>query len=58
LKASLAPFAFVLEVALTPDRRLALADVAQVRANLTERGFHLQMPPPLVAPVRVPRRDD
>jgi uncharacterized protein YcgL (UPF0745 family) len=29
-----------------------------VRANLTERGFHLQMPPPLVAPVRVPRRDD
>ncbi|WP_422508201.1 YcgL domain-containing protein [Stenotrophomonas sp. GZD-301] len=58
LKATLAPFAFVLEVALTPDRRLALADAGQVRANLAERGFHLQMPPPPVAPVRVPRRDD
>ena len=58
LQATLAPFAFVLEVALTPDRRLALADVAQVRANLAERRFHLQMPPPPVAPVRVPRRRD
>lgn len=58
LQATLAPFAFVLEVALTPDRRLALADVAQVRANLAERGFHLQMHPPPVAPVRVPRRRD
>ena len=58
LQATLAPFAFVLEVALTPDRRLALADADQVRANLQARGFHLQMPPPLVAPVKVPRRDD
>lgn len=58
LKATLAPFAFVLEVALTPDRRLALADADQVRANLQARGFHLQMPPPPVAPVKVPRRDD
>lgn len=58
VKDSLAPFAFVLEVALTPDRRLALADAAHVRANLAERGFHLQMPPPPVAPVRVPRRND
>lgn len=58
LKTTLAPFAFVLDVALTPERRLPLADVAQVIANLAERGFHLQMPPPPVAPVRVPRRDD
>ena len=29
-----------------------------LRANLKERGFHLQMPPPPVAPVKVPRRDD
>ena len=34
LGATLAPFAFVLEVALTPERRLAQADAAQVRANL------------------------
>lgn len=58
LKATLAPFAFVLDVALTRERRLPLADVAQVIANLAERGFHLQLPPPPVAPVRVPRRDD
>lgn len=58
VQATLAPFAFVLEVALTPERRLALADAAQVRANLAERGFHLQLPPPPVPPVRVPRRGD
>lgn len=57
VKASLAPFQFVLEVALTPERRLAQVDAAQVRLNLAERGFHLQMPPPPLAPVRVPRRD-
>lgn len=48
LQRALGPFAFVLEVALTPDRRLALADPAQVRHNLSERGFHLQMPPSAV----------
>ncbi|MCW4455928.1 YcgL domain-containing protein [Flavobacterium sp. MXW15] len=58
LNASLAPFAFVLEVALTPERRLARADAAQVRVDLVERGFHLQLPPPPVAPVPMPRRDD
>ncbi len=49
--AQLAPFAFVLEVALTPERRLAQADAAQVRANLADRGFHLQFPP-TVAPTQ------
>lgn len=57
LKASLAPFAFILEVALTPDRRLAQVDAAQVRANLAENGFHLQLPPAPLAPVKVPRID-
>lgn len=47
LRAPLAPFAYVLEVALTPARRLARADAAQVRANLAARGFHLQFPPPI-----------
>ena len=36
---------FVLEVALTPGRRLAREDADVVRANLVDRGFHLQMPP-------------
>ncbi|KAF1702767.1 YcgL domain-containing protein [Pseudoxanthomonas suwonensis] len=36
---------FVLEVALTPDRRLARADATVVRANLSAQGFHVQFPP-------------
>jgi uncharacterized protein YcgL (UPF0745 family) len=36
---------FVLEVDLTPERKLATADPAVVRANLAARGFHLQVPP-------------
>ena len=38
---------FVLEVALTPERRLARENPEQVRANLARRGFHLQFPPTL-----------
>ncbi len=45
LRASLEPFAFVLDVALTPARRLAQVDAAQVRESLATRGFHLQFPP-------------
>jgi len=44
---------FVMELELGPGRKLARADVAVVRANLDERGFHLQFPEtqldPLVA---------
>ena len=36
---------FVLEVALTTERKLAQADADVVRRNLAERGFHLQFPP-------------
>jgi uncharacterized protein len=44
LRTRLAPFAFVLELALTPERRLARGDAAQVREQLLLRGFHLQLP--------------
>lgn len=37
---------FVLEVELDATRRLARADVAQVREALAGRGFFLQVPPP------------
>ena len=37
---------FVLEVELTPERRLARADALQVRDALVSRGFFLQVPPP------------
>ena len=52
LGAALLPLSFVLEVALTPGRRLARADAARVRADLAERGFHLQLPPPLAVASR------
>lgn len=42
---------FVLEVALTPERKLARADADVVRANLTERGFHVQFPPTMLDPM-------
>ena len=45
LRAQLGELAFVLEVALTPDRRLAQSAPETVRANLAARGFHLQLPP-------------
>ncbi len=45
LRASLGELAFVLELMLTPDRKLAQADTAVVRANLATRGFHVQFPP-------------
>lgn len=36
---------FALEFDLTPDRKLAQANTAQVLNHLHEQGFHLQMPP-------------
>jgi len=55
LQAQLAPFAFVLEVALTPERRLAQADAETVRRQLAASGFYLQLPPP---PPGATERDD
>ena len=45
VRAQLAPFAFVLELTLTAQRRLAQADAAQVRRSLNEHGFYVQFPP-------------
>ena len=45
LRDSLGALDFVLEVALTPERTLARAEAAVVRANLAACGFHLQLPP-------------
>jgi len=36
---------FVLNLELTPQRKLAYADVNQVMQNLSEQGYHLQLPP-------------
>ncbi|MCB1722998.1 MAG: YcgL domain-containing protein [Chromatiaceae bacterium] len=37
----------VIELELSPERRLAREDVRKVMQNLREHGFHLQMPPEL-----------
>jgi hypothetical protein len=36
---------FVMDLDLTPDRKLAYEDVNRVLQNLSEQGYHLQMPP-------------
>ena len=45
LRTQLGALSFVLEVDITPDRKLAQEDPVQVRKNLATRGFHLQFPP-------------
>ena len=45
LRTQLGGLQFVLDVELTPERKLAREDVAVVRENLAVRGFHLQFPP-------------
>ena len=36
---------FVMNLELTPERRLAYSDVKLVMKNLSEEGYHLQLPP-------------
>lgn len=35
----------VMQLELTPDRTLAQADPDEVRRNIMEKGYYLQMPP-------------
>ena len=51
LRTQLGPLQFVLEVDLTPQRRLAQADPVVVMENLEARGFHLQFPPTMADPM-------
>lgn len=36
---------YVMPLELTPDRTLAREDPVEVRKNLTDKGFHVQLPP-------------
>lgn len=38
---------FVMEIELTPERKLARENVNMVIKNLETKGFHLQIPPPI-----------
>lgn len=49
VRAQLGALQFVLDLALTPGRRLAQGNAEVVRENLALRGFHLQLPPSLPA---------
>ena len=42
---SFGELAFVLELELTPERKLAKEDSLQVLASLQEKGFFVQLPP-------------
>jgi len=48
LAATLGALTFVIELSLSPERKLAREDVDTVMANLIHPGFHLQLPPPPV----------
>lgn len=45
LREPLGELAFVLEVALTAERKLARENTETVRQNLASQGFHIQFPP-------------
>ena len=51
LRAHLGELRFVLQVELTPQRRLAQENPEVVRRNLAARGFHLQFPPTVEDPM-------
>jgi uncharacterized protein YcgL (UPF0745 family) len=51
LRTQLGNLQFVLELALTPERKLAREDATVVRENLVARGFHLQFPPTVEDPM-------
>ncbi len=51
LRTQLGTLQFVLEVALTPERKLAREDATVVHENLVTRGFHLQFPPTVEDPM-------
>ena len=42
--------AHVMDLELTPERKLAREDVNVVMNNLEEKGYHLQMPPDPLKP--------
>jgi len=51
LRTQLGKLQFVLEVDVTPQRKLARGNPDVVLANLVARGFHLQFPPTMEDPM-------
>lgn len=42
--------AFVMELQLTPERKLAREDAGKIMAGIQSKGFFVQMPPTLILP--------
>lgn len=51
LRLQLGALRFVLDIVLTPERRLAQVDPALVRANLAKHGFFVQRPLGMLDPM-------
>ncbi len=51
LFASFGTTEFVMELELTPERKLARVDVTKVMISLKDKGYFIQMPP---VPIRTP----
>ena len=51
VRSPLGELVFVMDLALTPERKLARADAEVVRLNLQTQGFHLQFPPTMLDPM-------
>ena len=47
---SLGRLQFVMELQLSPERKLAREDVSKVISNLQNKGFFVQMPPVMAPP--------
>jgi uncharacterized protein YcgL (UPF0745 family) len=54
LREMLGRLEYVMRLQLTPERKLARADVAQVIDALSGHGYYLQLPPADVAAITVP----
>lgn len=54
---SLGRLQFVMELTLSPERKLAREDVAKVMASLQNKGFFIQMPPLMTPPQLVVNHD-
>ena len=48
--------AFVMQIALTPDRKLARVDVVSVLDSLEKDGYYLQLPPQLPVEEEIRRK--
>ena len=51
---TLGKLVWVMDLDLTPERKLAREEAAVVMANIERRGFHLQLPPPETTPDPAP----